>query len=346
MKAAVFKERGQPLVIKEVPDPMPLPNELLVKIAACGICGTDLHWSEYEIPDGSWRKLAPGAVMGHEFTGEIVEVGRELTGGWKVGERVCAQPSLGCGKCPACLAGRSYRCPDVITRASSKLTGAYAEFTRVGESETLRLPDSVDDSLGALVEPLAVGLAAVRRAHLSQGDTVLIVGGGPIGLSVALWCRFFGARHVIVSDLVRARAERAAEFGATAAIDAATEDVAARAEQLAGGSPSVLFDCVGVPGSMQLSIDYASNDARVVVVGLCMVQDSFFPARAIMKELDVSFAFVYTKADFEFTIEMLGRQRIDAAGLVTDHVGFDAFPAAFEALKRPSDQIKVLLRPD
>jgi len=346
MKAAVFKQRGQPLVIEAVPDPAPLANELLLKVAACGICGTDLHWSEYEIPEGTWRTLAPGSVMGHEFAGEVVEVGRDLKGQWKVGDRVCAQPPLGCGRCPACLAGRSYRCQRVMTRASNKLTGAYAEFTRVGAAETLRLPESVDYDLGALVEPLAVGLAAVRRARLSQGDAVLIVGGGPVGLSVALWCRFFGARHVIVSDLVRARAERATEFGATAAIDATKEDVAARAKQIAGEAPSIVFDCVGVPGSMQLTIDYAPNYARIVVVGLCMAQDSFFPARAIMKELDLSFAFVYTKADFEFVIEMLGRERIDPAGLVTDHVGFDGFSAAFEALKRPSGQIKVLLRPD
>jgi len=345
MKAAVFKARGEPLAIEEVPDPKPGPAELVLKVCACGICGTDLHWADMPAADENWRPLLPGSVMGHEFAGEVVEVGRDLKGRWKAGDRVCAQPFVGCGTCPACLAGRAYRCPAALTRASQQLPGAYAEYTRIGTHETLRLPDSVGFGEGALVEPLAVGLAAVRRARLEQGDAVLIVGGGPVGLSVALFCKFFGARHVVVSDLVHARAERAAEFGATAAIDARNEDVAARFKQLTGGGPTVVFDAVGVPGSLQTVIDYAENYSRVVVVGLCMAQDQFFPARAIKKELDISFAFVYTKADFEFVIEMLGRERIDASGLITERVGFEAFPSAFEALKRPTDQIKVLLTP-
>jgi threonine dehydrogenase-like Zn-dependent dehydrogenase len=108
----------------------------------------------------------------------------------------------------------------------------------------------------------------------------------------------------------------------------------------------VVFDCVGVPGSLQLAIDYAPFDARVVIVGLCMAADRFYPAKAITKELDLSFVFVYRKRDFEIVIDLLGRERIDAGGLVTDRVGFDRFCQAFEALKKPSNQIKVMLEPD
>ena len=230
-------------------------------------------------------------------------------------------------------------------RASAALPGAYAEYTRVGAATTLRLPPSVSFADGALVEPLAVGLNAVRKARLEAGDTVLIVGAGPVGISVALWCRFFGARHILVSDLIGARAERAVDFGATGAIDASREDVAARVRQLSGGPPQVVFDCVGVPGSFQLAIDYAPHDARVVIVGLCMAADTFFPAKALTKELDLSFAFIYRKRDFEIVIDLLGRERIDPRGMVTSHVGFADFCAAFEALKRPSDQIKVMLEP-
>jgi threonine dehydrogenase-like Zn-dependent dehydrogenase len=108
----------------------------------------------------------------------------------------------------------------------------------------------------------------------------------------------------------------------------------------------VIFDCVGVPGSLQLSIDYAPNNAHVMVVGLCMAQDSFFPAKAIVKELDLTFCFVYSLADFQMVVEMLGQERLPAKALVTDCVGFDAFPTAFEALKTPGEQIKVMLQPD
>lgn len=346
MKAAVFKVPGAPLVIEDVPEPRPGPTDLILKVRACGICGTDLHWSERKDGSAGWRALEPETVMGHEFAGEVVEVGSGLRGRWKVGERVTAQPFIGCGQCPDCLAGRAFRCPSGTMRASAELPGAYAEYTRVGASTTLRLPDAVSFAEGALVEPLAVGLNAVGKARLEAGDVVLIVGAGPVGIAVALWCRFFGARHIVISDLVGARAERATGFGATAAIDASREDVASRVRQLTGGPPQVVFDCVGVPGSFQLAIDYAPHDARVVIVGLCMAADTFFPAKALTKELDLSFAFIYKKRDFEIVIDLLGRGRIEPGGMVTDGVGFDSFCDAFEALKRPSDQIKVMLEPD
>lgn len=345
MKAAVFKTHGAPLVIEDVPDPKPGPTDLILKVGACGICGTDLHWSENTDPDVGWRVLQPNTVMGHEFAGEVVEVGRDVRGDWKVGDPVTAQPFIGCGHCDACRAGRAYRCTDVTMRASGPLPGAYAEYTRVGSATTLRLPVGVDFAHGALVEPLAVGLGAVNRARLQPRDTVLIVGAGPVGLAVALWCRFVGARHVIVSDLVAHRAERAAAFGATDAIDASKEDVPARVRQIAGGPASVVFDCVGVPGSLGLAIDQAGFDAKVVVVGLCMAGDHLYPTRALVKELDIIFSFIYRRQDFQTVIEMLDNGRIDPTAMISGRVGLGGFSDAFEALKKPTDQIKVLLEP-
>ena len=346
MKAAVFKAPGVPLAIERVADPEPGPDDLILKVHACGICGTDLHWSDNTDTSVGWRRLAAGAVMGHEFAGEVVEVGRAARATWKLGDRVTAQPFIGCGTCDACRDGRAYRCAEVQTRASPALAGAYAEYTRVGAGATLRLPESVSFDEGALVEPLAVGLNAVDKARLEPGDAVLVVGAGPVGLSVALWCRFFGARHVIVSDLVGVRAERAASFGATASIDASREDVISRVHAISGGAPRVIFDCAGVPGSLRTVIDYAPFDAHVVVVGLCMAADSVYPTKALTKELALSFAFVYRRRHFDIVLDLLGRHRIDTAALVTGHVGFDAFPDAFQALKTPSEQIKVMLAPD
>lgn len=346
MKAAVFHRSGMPLSIEDIADPEPSPNHMILSVCACGICGTDLHWSDVNNAESDWRDINPGAVMGHEFAGEIVEVGRNVEGGWKVGDRVCAMPQLGCGTCVSCLAGRPHRCPNAKIRASSGLPGAYAEYTRIGVQETLRLPEAVSFQEGALVEPLAVGLHAVKRARLQPGDNVLIVGGGPVGLSVALWCKFFGARHIVVSDLIMTRAEGAGKFGATAAIDASKDDVSERFIELTRGDPTVVFDAVGVPGSMQKAIGYAPIDGRVVVVGLCMVADNFKPSEAVLKEIDLVFCFCYDKSDFEMSIDMLAQGRIDAAGLVTHAVGFESFPGAFEALKKPSDQIKVMLEPD
>ena len=346
MKAAVFTAPGAPLSVETVPDPEPGPGDLVIRVRSCGICGTDLHWSRHTDPEAGWRVLRRGAVMGHEFAGEVVEAGADVRGRWRKGDRVTAQPFIGCGACAECAAGRAYRCADVTMRADLELPGAYAEYTRVGAATTLRLPEAVGFSEGALVEPLAVGLNAAEKARLAPDDRVLVVGAGPVGLAVALWCRVLGVRNIAASDLVESRAERALAFGASAAIDAARGDVARRAAEALGGPPGVVFDCVGVPGSLQLAIDYAPPDARVVVVGLCMAQDAVYPGRAVVKELDLTFAFIYRKRHFALVIDALANGRIDAAGLITDRVDLAGFPDAFEALREPSGQIKVMLEPE
>ena len=262
MKAAVFKAAGSPLVLEDVPDPTPEASDLILKVGACGICGTDLHMSENSDPGVGWRVLQPGCVMGHEFAGDVIEVGREAQNRWSRGDRVTALPWIGCGECSDCRAGRGFRCAQGKMRASLDLPGAYAEFCRVGAGEAVRLPDSVSFQEGALVEPLAVGLNAVRRAQLRPGDRVLIVGAGPVGLSVALWCRFFGAQHIVVSDLVPARVERSLTLGATAAVDASESNVREQVADAAGGQPRVVFDCVGMPGSLQLAIDSVPRGIR------------------------------------------------------------------------------------
>ncbi len=180
----------------------------------------------------------------------------------------------------------------------------------------------------------------------SPREDTLIVGAGPIGLAVALWCRFFGARHVVISDLLAGRLDKAGAMGATDGIDASSENVVGRYKHIAGNRPDVVFDCVGVPGSQQLAMDYAPMNGRMVVAGVCMRPDSIMPVKAITKELSVQYVYMYERRDFELALEMLDRSRIDAGAMVTDVVGFDTFSAAFEDLKTPSHQCKILLDPD
>jgi len=149
MKAAVFHRSGTPLSIEDIADPQPAPGEMILKVCACGICGTDLHWSEVNNEESGWRDIFPGAVMGHEFAGEIVELGRGVPKHWKIGDRVCAMPQLGCAACAACTAGKPHRCLNSKIRASAECPGAYAEYTRIGTQETLRLPSNVSFAEGA-----------------------------------------------------------------------------------------------------------------------------------------------------------------------------------------------------
>ena len=287
MKAAVFTAPGTPLHVESVPDPTPGPNDLVIAVSACGICGTDLHWSRHTDAQAGWRLLKPGAVMGHEFAGEVAAVGRDARGAWREGDRVTAQPFIGCGACAECFAGRAYRCADVTMRADLELPGAYAEFTRVGAATTLRLPEEVGFAEGALVEPLAVGLSAAEKARLSPGDRVLVVGAGPVGLAVALWCRF-PRRAPRCGERPAGEPRRTGAWNSARrpAIDASREDVPSRAAALTGGAPDVVFDCVGVPGSLHSSRSITRRRMRGWWwSGLCMARDAIYPGRAIVKEL-------------------------------------------------------------
>jgi (R,R)-butanediol dehydrogenase/meso-butanediol dehydrogenase/diacetyl reductase len=339
MKAAVFHELGKPLAIEDVPEPTPGPADLVVQVASCGICGTDLHSSS--LPPG----LPNGTVMGHEFAGEVVEVGPEARSEWKVGDRVCALPFIGCGHCAACLTGDNMHCPEVQTTGLGQVPGGYAELVRVGSGEALHLPESVSDEDGATVEPLSVGLHAVHAARLERGQNVLVIGAGPIGLATALWARFFGARVVAVSEKSASRLGMAAEFGATHGIHADKEDVATAFRAAAGAAPDVIFECVGVPGIIQQCIGLAPVRGSIVVVGVCALPDTILPVLAVIKELRIQFVVAYRKSDFAFTIDMLESGRVKSAPMVTDRVHFDTFADAFEALKHPTSQCKVLLDP-
>ena len=339
MKAAVLRELRKPLQIEEVPDPSPGSAELVLKVHSCGICGSDLHVSD--LPYG----MPAGTVMGHEFSGVVEEVGKEAAERFTVGDRVCAMPMIGCGRCGPCVTGDGTQCATIQTTGLGQIPGAYAEYVRVGMHETLRLPDGVDHRQGAMVEPLAVGLHAVEKAGLAAGARVLVIGGGPIGLAVSLWARFFGARAVVMSEKAEGRRELAGQFGATDAIDPAREEVGPAFAKRAGGPPDVIFECVGVKGLIQECLNLAPNRGRIVVVGVCVGPDTILPAVAVIKELDLRFVVAYQKRDFELTLTLLEQGRISSQAMVTDVVDLAGFSDAFEALKRPSTQCKVMLEP-
>jgi 2-desacetyl-2-hydroxyethyl bacteriochlorophyllide A dehydrogenase len=340
MKAAVFHQAGTPLSIEDVADPIPGAGDLILKVRDCGICGSDLHASK------AGSALAPpgGSIMGHEFSGEVVEIGKDVAGLWKSGDRVCSLPVMGCGKCLMCLKGQGWYCEQGgRILGMGQENGAYAEFVRVSAFESIKLPQSVSFREGALVEPLAVGLHAVKKANFEAGSDVLILGAGPIGLAVTLWARFMGARNVVVSERAPDRIKMAEKFGATAVVNP-DGDMRTQVKQACGGRrPSVIFECVGIPGMIQNCVDFAPTSGKVVVVGVCDQLDTFVPMKAVAKELNMQFVIGYVRADFEFVIDLIAGDRIDGEALITDVVAFDTFADAFENLRTPSHQCKVML---
>ena len=337
MRAAVLTAIGKPLQIETVPDPVPGPGEMVVQVRGSGICGSDLHWAELGMA------VQPGQVLGHEFCGDVVELGRDLSG-FRVGDRVCSPPFIACGRCAACLSGDLTFCARSVATGLGA-PGAYAEFVKVGGAEALHLPESVSYRQGALVEPLAVGLHAVRQAAPAPGARVLVIGAGPIGLTVALWSRFFGASAVVVSEPSSSRRDLGDRFGATGVIDPSRSEVLPAFESQAGAAPDLIYECVGVPGLLQECISLAPRRSRVVVVGVCMESDTIQPLVAVTKELTVQFVVAYERRDFELAIAMIDQRRIASEEMITDVVGLDGFCQAFEALKHPGTQCKVLLEP-
>jgi (R,R)-butanediol dehydrogenase/meso-butanediol dehydrogenase/diacetyl reductase len=325
-----------------VDDPAPGPGELVIRIKGCGICGSDLHVTEM---DGA---VPAGSIMGHEFAGEIVAVGKGAMGPdgrWKEGDRVCSMPGISCGRCARCMSGDVMGCEALRMTGFGQIGGGYAEYALVGDHMTMRLPDAVSSADGALVEPLAVGLHAVDAARIETGEDVLIFGAGPVGLAVAIWAKRLGAREVVVADFVDHRRELATRLGATASIDPGIEDVAPAFERITGRAPKMIFECVGRPGVIQDCANVADRGGRILSAGMCMQPDAIVPVALGVRELSMHFVSYYRKQDFQLTLDMLRDERIDPLPLVTDRIGLDELPAAFEALRRPTTQCKVLVEP-
>ncbi|MDE2464140.1 MAG: alcohol dehydrogenase catalytic domain-containing protein, partial [Alphaproteobacteria bacterium] len=247
MRAAVFRQAGQPLVIEQIEEPKPSAHDLILKVRACGICGSDLHMTE----PGTMLPLPAGAVMGHEFAGEVVEAGSAVRSEWPLGTAVAGFPYLCCGEASPCRnlsqGLGSGACAHGAGIGLGQRHGAYAEYVRISANGAFRLPTGMSYRAGALVEPLAVGLHAVDMAKLDRNAVILVVGAGPVGLAVILWARFLGIRHVIVSERTTARRAMAARFGASDAINP-DEPLSGQVERLAGRGPDVIFECVGAPG--------------------------------------------------------------------------------------------------
>ncbi len=340
MRAAVFKEVGKPLVIEQVANPECGPSDLILKVKNCGVCGSDLHMTEAT----SIQPLPAGSVMGHEFAGEIIEVGSAIKGKWKTGQRVAGFPYIYCGECAGCRnAGVGFGvCEKGVGVGLGQSHGAYAEYVRIGATGAHLLPDVLNFQEGAMIEPLAVGLHAVDKAQMPRGATVLVIGAGPVGLSVMLWAKFLGARHVIVSDKAETRAKMAARFGATDAVDPA-KALMPQVEVIAGKAPDIIFECVGTPGLINEVMMMAPRNCKIVVAGVCQQMDTILPLIGVVKELCLQFVLGYRPADFDFVIDMIAKDRVDVEHMITDVVNLDQLPAAFDALRKPVHQCKVML---
>ncbi|WP_340315852.1 alcohol dehydrogenase catalytic domain-containing protein [Rhizorhabdus argentea] len=341
MRAAIFKEVGQPLEIVELPEPEPAADEVVVSVGRCGICGSDLHMT-----DTGGMPPASRSVIGHEFSGEVVAIGRDVSN-LKIGDRVAAMPIKGCGKCNSCKAGT----PSWCEQGLQYLAGGYAQYARAGARECLLLPGGLDVADGALAEPLAVALHGVRTVPDLKGATVTVMGGGPIGLAAVFWARHFGAAKVQIVEGNVFRGEMALGMGADQlfAPPAPSTGTPGQAESVDPASipapADVVFECVGKPGLLLSSLDRVRPCSTIVSLGFCMSQEPFFAAAAATREVTMKFPMLYTIDDYQTTLNVLESGAVESRAMVTNTVSLDELPKMFEALRKPSHECKVMIDP-
>ena len=337
------------LRIDDVPEPHAAPGEVVLEVAWCGICGTDLH--EYLTgPNIITREPHPATgemlpiTIGHELSGRVVEAGAGVAN-VRDGDRVVVDPCIACGECWHCRTGELVRC-ERIAYVGMHRAGGMARYVAVPANLVHALPDAVSDEAGALIEPLTVGMRAVRRSRLRAGDSVAIVGAGPIGLLTLAMARAAGASELHVVERSPARKRLALELGATRVYDPADGDPAeqVRAATAGGRGTDVAFECVGLGVTLAAAIGATRKGGTTVVLG-------FFDEPASVNVNDV---LLWERTvlgssgsvdDFPRTIALVADGRIDVTPLITDRVPLaDAVDGGFRSLVRSRDaHVKILV---
>jgi len=321
MKAAVLHGVND-VRIENVPAPkLEHDDDVLIRVRSVGVCGSDVHYFR-EGRIGNFVVEAP-LILGHECAGDVVQVGPAVKT-LRPGDRVAVEPGVPCRKCEFCRTGRYNLCPDVAFLATPPVDGAFCEFIVSPADFAFKLPDSLTFQEGAMMEPLAVGMYATQRGGVGLGDTVVVLGTGPIGLMTLQAAKARGATTIITSDLQPIRIEAARKLGATHALDAAEVDVLEAVWQITDGrGADVVFECAGAVPTIQMSLKLAKNGGRVILVGLPSAdQIPLSMPDLLARELDVGGLFRYANV-YPDAISAVAAGLIDVKSLITHSYDLD-----------------------
>lgn len=333
MRAAVFEALDTPLAIHDVPEPVPSADEIIIAVGRCGICGSDLHMAHDPVFGAKC-----GDIFGHEFAGEVVELGKEARGVNK-GDLVTVSPLKSCGECAHCRSGAVQWCANFGLQG-----GGYAEYVAARPNQCVVLPHSLSLDDGAIIEPLAVALHGVRLSGLKSGDNVLILGAGPIGLCAAFWAKHLGAAKVVVQDITEYQTARAFDMGADGFIADAADPIGASRRAFPNGA-DIVFECVGIPGLLDQAAAQARNQGTILLLGLCTRPDTINSFAMLNKELKIITSAFFTRQDFEYSVDVMAQGKIAPRSLISDNITLAQTPDMFEALKKRTTQCKVIIAP-
>jgi 2-desacetyl-2-hydroxyethyl bacteriochlorophyllide A dehydrogenase len=330
MRAVVWEKPGQ-VTVTEAPDPVPDPGQLVVRVAMCGICGTDVH-----IADGEFPPTPYPIIPGHEFSGRVAAIGARAPGGWREGERVAVDPSLYCGYCPACRAGRGNLCAN-WNAIGDTVDGAFAEYVAVPAVNAYRIPDSVSDAQGALIEPLSCAVHGLRRIGDVLGQDVLLMGAGTMGLLLLQLLNRAGARSVTAVDRKSSRLDAASAVGAAGTAG----DVA----ELDGRTFAVAVDATGVPAAIEAAFGALDRGGRLLIFGVTSgdAMVSLSPFRIYNDEITVLGSMAVLNS-FGAAAALMAVGAINTAPLLGSPFTLDQFPEALASV-RAGEGIKVQVAP-
>jgi threonine dehydrogenase-like Zn-dependent dehydrogenase len=333
MRVAVFSGPDKPITIERVADPEPGPNDLVVKICRCGLCGSDISMTSE-----GFATYPPGTRLGHEYAGEVVAIGSEVSG-IKLGTLVACRPFHGCGRCEVCRGGHSVFCTAV-----QNLMGGFAEYIAVPAAAVVSLPQTMSPGDGALVEPMACGLHALRMARMQAGARILVLGAGSMALSVVYWARRLEAGTIIVLSRSSHRDEVVLAMGADGVHRFDADDPKPLTEAL-GGPPDIVAECVGKAGMLNRAIDHVRPQGTVLSMGMCQQSEPFVAVRCTFKEVRLFFPLGYSIAEFAETANAFDSGRVRPELMVSDVIPLDELPTAIEGLRSGRISLKIHVDP-
>ncbi len=323
MKAAVYHGPGD-LRVEEVPVRKLKDNEVKIQVKYCGICGTDIHIFH---GDGGCCDVTPPLVPGHEFSGVVAEVGAGVKT-VKVGDRVTGDPNDMCGECYFCKNGMQHFCKNNIGIGTT-VDGGFAEYVIMREKQVYKVSDELSFIEAAMAEPISCCLHGIDLCNIKAGDTVLVIGGGPIGMIMMQLAKNAGASKVIMSEPVEEKREQALKLGATKTIDPLHEDVEAVLAEYCE-NVNVVIECVGNVHTQADAVRFAGRGATIMYFGLAAPEESFpiRPDDIFKKELHITSSYI-NPYSFERAIQILESGTVELESLITNVVPLDDIADVF-----------------
>lgn len=345
MKAVMKTRTEEGLELKDIKKPVIKSDELLVRIQMTGICGSDLHIYKYDEQAQRWKPPIP-MIIGHEFSGEVIEVGKDVQG-FEIGDRIAADSHIPCMNCYLCKTGRIHICENMLLYGIQIKQGSFAEYSGVPQSIAYKLPESLSFKEGALLEPFGVAMHAVERSGIFIGDTVVVLGCGPIGLFVQQIVKASGASLIVSSDISDFRLDFSEKIGVKYAVNPNNEDLSQKVMELTDGrGADIVFEVAGVPSTITKSFDLIGKNGKIILIGLYgkPVEVDTTGNITYKEGMAIGTTGRHMFQTWDRMVKMIGAGLVDLEKVVTHTLPLDEFEKGFQAIFK-GEAVKVLVEP-